>query len=193
MRSRCAAWRMPRRPTTPINVTGPETIEVRWLAEEFGKLLGKTPTLTGKRGADRLAQQCRAHGRGVRRRPACRSPTMIDWTADWLRARHGRRSTSRRTTRCAMASTERPAIRPIDAADEREAVWPLSIEAGWNQIVADWRFMLGAGPRLRRAIGADGRLAGQLARAAARPDARLDQHGAGDQGPPARRARHAAC
>jgi len=42
-----------------------------------------------------------------------------------------------------MASTE-PAIAPIDVA-ECEAVWPLSIEAGWNQNVADWRFMLGAG------------------------------------------------
>jgi GNAT superfamily N-acetyltransferase len=42
-----------------------------------------------------------------------------------------------------MASTE-PVITPIDAA-ESEAVWPLSIEAGWNQNVADWRFMLGAG------------------------------------------------
>src|SRR3954470_9019285 len=31
------------------------------------------------------------------------------------------------------------------AADQCEAVWPLSIEAGWNQNVADWRFMLGAG------------------------------------------------
>ena len=37
----------------------------------------------------------------------------------------------------------------IEALDRRrprcEAVWPLSIEAGWNQNVADWRFMLGAG------------------------------------------------
>jgi GNAT superfamily N-acetyltransferase len=30
-------------------------------------------------------------------------------------------------------------------AQEAEAVWPLSIEAGWNQNIADWRFMLGAG------------------------------------------------
>ena len=42
-----------------------------------------------------------------------------------------------------MASTDL-AIAPIDAG-ESEAVWPLSIEAGWNQNVADWRFMLGAG------------------------------------------------
>ena len=42
-----------------------------------------------------------------------------------------------------MASTDL-AIASIDAG-ESEAVWPLSIEAGWNQNVADWRFMLGAG------------------------------------------------
>jgi GNAT superfamily N-acetyltransferase len=42
-----------------------------------------------------------------------------------------------------MASTDL-AIAPIEAG-ESEAVWPLSIEAGWNQNVADWRFMLGAG------------------------------------------------
>ncbi len=35
-------------------------------------------------------------------------------------------------------------IEPIGAGDA-EAVWPLSVEAGWNQNVADWKFMLGAG------------------------------------------------
>jgi len=35
-------------------------------------------------------------------------------------------------------------IEPIEPG-QAEAVWPLSIEAGWNQNVADWRFMLGAG------------------------------------------------
>jgi GNAT superfamily N-acetyltransferase len=43
-----------------------------------------------------------------------------------------------------MANTDAPEIRPIDAS-ECEAVWLLSVEAGWNQSVADWRFMLGAG------------------------------------------------
>ena len=40
-----------------------------------------------------------------------------------------------------MANTE---VMPIDPG-QAEAVWPLSIEAGWNQNVTDWRFMLGAG------------------------------------------------
>ena len=43
-----------------------------------------------------------------------------------------------------MANIEALEVVPIDA-DHCEAVWPLSVEAGWNQNVADWRFMLGAG------------------------------------------------
>jgi GNAT superfamily N-acetyltransferase len=54
-----------------------------------------------------------------------------------------------------MASTDVLPITLIDAT-ESEAVWPLSIEAGWNQNVADWRFMLGAG-RGFGLRGADGR------------------------------------
>ncbi len=54
-----------------------------------------------------------------------------------------------------MASTDRLDVRPIEA-EHAEAVWPLSIEAGWNQNVADWRFMLGAG-RGFGLTGPDGR------------------------------------
>lgn len=54
-----------------------------------------------------------------------------------------------------MASTEALDVRPIDAAVS-EAVWPLSVEAGWNQNLADWRFMLGAG-RGFGCVGPDGR------------------------------------
>ncbi|MBI2739829.1 MAG: GNAT family N-acetyltransferase [Rhodospirillales bacterium] len=54
-----------------------------------------------------------------------------------------------------MASTEVLDVRPIDAALS-EAVWPLSVEAGWNQNLADWRFMLGAG-RGFGCVGPDGR------------------------------------
>ncbi len=53
------------------------------------------------------------------------------------------------------AGSEALAFSPIDA-EQAEEVWPLSIEAGWNQNVADWRFMLSAG-RGFGCTGADGR------------------------------------
>ena len=54
-----------------------------------------------------------------------------------------------------MGSIEVFDVRPI-SPDQCEAVWPLSIEAGWNQNAADWRFMLGAG-RGFGCAGPDGR------------------------------------
>jgi GNAT superfamily N-acetyltransferase len=32
--------------------------------------------------------------------------------------------------------------------DDAESVWPLSVEAGWNQIAADWRLMIASGSAL---------------------------------------------
>ncbi|WIM13652.1 GNAT family N-acetyltransferase [Enhydrobacter sp.] len=54
-----------------------------------------------------------------------------------------------------MAGTDVLDIAPI-GPEQSESVWPLSIEAGWNQNVRDWRFMLEAG-RGFGCRGADGR------------------------------------
>ena len=54
-----------------------------------------------------------------------------------------------------MANTDALPITAIDVG-QSETVWPLSVEAGWNQNVADWRFMLGAG-RGFGLRGADGK------------------------------------
>jgi len=56
---------------------------VRWLAGEFGKLLGKKPKLTGKpaptgwlNNADRMVKEFGP--------PSVPLDKMIEWTADWL-------------------------------------------------------------------------------------------------------------
>jgi nucleoside-diphosphate-sugar epimerase len=70
-------------PTSPINVTGPETFEVAAVASEFGKLLGKTPNFTGKPAPtgwiNNAARMVKEFGR-----PSVPLETMIEWNADWL-------------------------------------------------------------------------------------------------------------
>ena len=70
-------------PTSPINVTGPETIEIRWLAGEFGKLLGRTPSFTGTPAPTGWLNDAR---RMVKEfgSPSVPLAKMIEWTADWL-------------------------------------------------------------------------------------------------------------
>jgi nucleoside-diphosphate-sugar epimerase len=70
-------------PATPINITGPQKTSVRWLAEEFGKRLGKPARVTGTEAptawiADTSAAQ---ELLGAPRVPLER---MIDWVADWV-------------------------------------------------------------------------------------------------------------
>jgi nucleoside-diphosphate-sugar epimerase len=70
-------------PTTPINVTGPETIEIRKLAAEFGKLFGRKPVLVGMEAPTGWLNNA---GRMVKEfgPPSVPLAQMIRWTADWL-------------------------------------------------------------------------------------------------------------
>lgn len=70
-------------PASPINISGPETISIRWLAEEFGRLFGKTPQFTGSEAADGwLVNTSKA--RKLLGEPPVPLERMIRWTADWI-------------------------------------------------------------------------------------------------------------
>jgi len=70
-------------PTSPINISGAETISIRWLAEEFGRLFGKKPQFLGKEAADGwLVNTSKA--RKLLGEPSVPLERMIRWTADWV-------------------------------------------------------------------------------------------------------------
>jgi nucleoside-diphosphate-sugar epimerase len=70
-------------PTTPINVSGPETISVRWLAETFGRLFDRAPVFAGVESRDgwlvNTGEAMRLFGY-----PDVPLARLVDWTADWV-------------------------------------------------------------------------------------------------------------
>ncbi len=72
-------------PPKAINITGAEKLCIREVAEEFGKLFGKSVTLTGAEQATALLNDATA---ALERygNPRVSTPTLMKWIAHWVKA-----------------------------------------------------------------------------------------------------------
>jgi uncharacterized protein YbjT (DUF2867 family) len=70
-------------PPLILNVTGPETASVRWLATELGRRLGRAPVFAGAE-ADTALLSNAANCFGRFGYPAVSLAEMLDWTVAWL-------------------------------------------------------------------------------------------------------------
>lgn len=71
-------------PPSILNVTGPETISIRWLAREFGELFNKKPEFIHQEAPTALLSNAsRAHH--LFGYPNISLIQMIEWTANWVK------------------------------------------------------------------------------------------------------------
>ena len=71
-------------PPTVLNVTGPETVSIRWLANKFGELFGRQPLFEGEEQSTAfLSNASRCFERfGY---PRVTLLTMVNWVAHWVK------------------------------------------------------------------------------------------------------------
>ena len=70
-------------PPKILNVSGPETLSIQWLAAQFGKAFGKAPIFTGQaQPTALLTNASTAHQ--LFGYPKVSLRQMIDWTAEWV-------------------------------------------------------------------------------------------------------------
>ncbi|HUE43265.1 MAG TPA: NAD-dependent epimerase/dehydratase family protein [Candidatus Sulfotelmatobacter sp.] len=70
-------------PANILNITGPEILSVRKLAEELGIRLGKTPKFEGQESADALLNDS-SKAFALLGKPLVSVGQMLDWIADWV-------------------------------------------------------------------------------------------------------------
>jgi nucleoside-diphosphate-sugar epimerase len=70
-------------PTSPLNITGPSHTSIRWLAQEFGKRLGRTPEFSGTE-AETAWLEDTSESQRLFGKPSVPLERMIDWVADWV-------------------------------------------------------------------------------------------------------------
>jgi len=77
------SFKLCQSPPAVLNITGPETVSVRWLARRFGERFGIEPTLQGTEAATALLSNAgRCHT--LFGYPSVTVEQMIDWVADWI-------------------------------------------------------------------------------------------------------------
>jgi nucleoside-diphosphate-sugar epimerase len=72
------------RPPRVLNIAGPETLSVRRLAEELGRLLDKPVRMQGQEAADAFLSNAQASHR-LFGYPRVSVRQMLEWVADWTR------------------------------------------------------------------------------------------------------------
>jgi nucleoside-diphosphate-sugar epimerase len=70
-------------PTSPINISGPESISIRWLAHQLAARLGCKPQIVGTEAPTAWLTNTSAGAR-LFGRPSVPLTQMLDWTADWI-------------------------------------------------------------------------------------------------------------
>jgi nucleoside-diphosphate-sugar epimerase len=78
---RCLA--LASRPPLILNVTGPETLSVRSLAHQFGKLMGRTPAFEGSEQPDALLSNAQ-RAFSLLGYPHVPLGKVIEWVASWV-------------------------------------------------------------------------------------------------------------
>ena len=71
-------------PPKVLNVTGPETVSIRWLALRFGELLEREPNFTGEEQPTALLSNA-SEAHLLFGYPHITLRHMIRWTAHWVR------------------------------------------------------------------------------------------------------------
>jgi nucleoside-diphosphate-sugar epimerase len=72
-------------PPERLNLTGPETLSVRALAEHFGRLFGVEPILEGAEADSALLSDAGKCGR-LFGSPAAPAAEVVEWVAEWIRS-----------------------------------------------------------------------------------------------------------
>ncbi len=71
-------------PSSALNITGPEILSIRWIANRFGELFGKEAVISGEEnGKGYISNAAKANA--IFGNPSVPVGRIIEWVADWIR------------------------------------------------------------------------------------------------------------